>query len=643
MPIGPMDATSSPYAKLRTLPLDGVTLSGGLWSQRQSVNRGVSLKHGYEQLEKAGSFSNLRLAAGEGEGEFRGMRFADSDVYKWLEAVAYELASAPDPEIRRMAEHAIDLVEAAQGEDGYVNSYWQVVEPDRRWDDVASGHELYCAGHLIQAGVAYHRATGDSRLLDVSRRFADYIDSVFGPDKRAGTPGHPEIETALIELYRHTGDRRYLRLAGYFLDQRGRGDLGPGRFGPEYHQDRVGVRDATTMEGHSVRQLYLTAGVADLFLETGEQALHDALMRQWRDLTEHHLFVTGGVGSQHRGEAFGEPFDLPNENCYCETCAQIASIMWNWRMLLMTGEARFADLLELTLYNGFLRGVSLDGRGFFYVNPLQSSGKDQDSGRKQAERQEWWSCACCPPNVMRLIASLGHYFATGDSTGLQVHQYGGCTIESQTDSGQRIILRMETDYPWQGLVKIVVDQAPGTAWSLSLRVPAWCERASLRVNGQEWDAPAVPGAYVTVDRAWQKGDTVELDLAMPPRLVQGNPRIEAIRGRVAIQRGPVVYCLEQADQEESADITEVEIDPSSPIQDTWHGDLLGGVTTLDLAGFAIDNSRWHGKLYMPVEGGDDAARKPTRLTAVPYYAWANRGPNAMRVWVPTSGTQSRAS
>ena len=636
MPIGPMDATRSPYAKLRTLPLDDVTLIGGLWSQRQSVNRGISLKHGYEQLEKAGNFGNLRLAAGEEEGEFRGMRFADSDVYKWLEAVAFELASVPDPEVQRMAEHAIDLVEATQGADGYVNSYWQVVEPDRRWDDVASGHELYCAGHLIQAGIAYHRAIGDSRLLDVSRRFADYIDSVFGPDKRPGTPGHPEIETALIELYRHTGDRRYLRLAGYFLDQRGRGDLGPGRFGPEYHQDRVGVRDATTMEGHSVRQLYLTAGVADLFLETGEQALHDALIRQWRDLTEHHLFVTGGVGSQHRGEAFGEPYDLPNENCYCETCAQIASIMWNWRMLLMTGEARFADLLELTMYNGFLSGVSLDGRGFFYVNPLQSSGKDQDSGRKQAERQEWWNCACCPPNVMRLIASLGHYFATGDSTGLQVHQYGGCTIESQTGSGQRIVLRMETEYPWQGLVKIVVDQTPSAAWRLSLRVPAWCEHASLRVNGQEWDAPTVPGSYVTVDRAWQKDDEVQLDLAMPPRMVQGNPRIEAIRGRVAIRRGPVVYCLEQADQEQSTDITEVEIDPSSPIQDTWQGDLLGGVTTLALAGFAIDNSRWHGNLYMSVASSDEVARKPTRLTAVPYFAWANRGPNAMRVWVPTA-------
>ena len=634
MTAGPVDTSKSPYARWRALPAGGVSLGQGFWARRQAVNRGASLDHGYRQLEASGNFNNLRLAAGRGEGEFRGMRFADSDVYKWLEAVAYDLAARPDAKLLGWAEEAIDLLAAAQSDDGYLNSYWQVVEPDRRWQDLGRGHEMYCAGHLMQAAVAYHRATGRGKLLDIARRFADHIDSVFGPTGRPGIPGHPEIETALVELYRHTGEGRYLDLARLLLDRRGRETLNLGQLGPDYFQDHVPVREADTMAGHAVRQLYLAAGAADVYLETGDPAIYEAMMRQWRDMTEHHLFVTGGLGSQHRGEAFGRPYELPNESCYCETCAQIASIMWCWRMLLATGESSFADVIELTMYNGFLSGVALDGRSYFYVNPLQSRGAAQSSGRSLPERQEWFACACCPPNVMRLISSLAHYVATRDAGGVQIHQYAGADIGFETGGGGRALLRMETDYPWRGLVRFAVEETGGEAWSLSLRVPGWSEGASLRVNGRPWDAAVSPGAYITVERTWREGDSVELDLSMAPFLLRGHPRIESVRGCAAIRRGPLVYCLEQADQPAGTDLFDMELEPSVPLRSSWRPDLLDGVMAVHASGHVVDSAPWEGRLYRRVEPANGEPRRSVDLTAVPYYAWANRGPNAMRVWLP---------
>jgi DUF1680 family protein len=614
------------------LALSDVTLNGGFWSRWQETNHKVSLRHGFEQLERFGNFNNLKLAAGTGAGEYRKPVFMDSDVYKWLEAVGYELACNPDPELVAMANHAIVLVEAAQGDDGYLNSYWQVVEPERRWADLEHGHELYCAGHLFQAAVAYHRATGDRRLLDVSCRFADYIDSVFGPGKRAGTPGHPEIEMALAELYRQTGERRYLDLALYFIDQRGRGLLKEGRHGGvAYYQDHVPVRDASTMEGHAVRQLYLTTGIADIYLETGEEALLDALLRQWHDMVSRKLFITGGLGSQHAGEAFGEPYELPNDRCYCETCAQIASIMWNWRMLLITGDRRFADLIERTLYNGFLSGVSLDGRCYFYVNPLMSRGADPLLGRKHIVRPEWHGCACCPPNVMRLLASLQHYLITTDDSGVQIHQYAPATIRTTAGQGQ-IVLHMETDYPWQGDVRLRVEDGGGT-WTLRLRIPDWCQSPSLRINGVE-TALSTAGGYAEIKRAWQAGDTVELVLAMSPVLVEGHPRLDPTRSSVAIMRGPLVYCLEGVDQQPGVEVLDVQIDVSVPLTAEWNSDLLEGVVVVTAAGVGVDPVDWQDQLYRPVGSSAPAVREAIQLTAIPYYAWANRGANEMRVWIP---------
>ncbi len=624
----------TPHARWRSLALGGVSLSEGFWADKQATNRDVSLQRGYQKLEEFGNIDNLRLAAGLQEGAYRGPVFMDSDLYKWLEAVAYDLAIAPDPHLAGLAEGVIDLLAAAQaapsaGEDGYLNSYWQVVRPDDRWADLDHGHELYCAGHLIEAAIAFHRATGGARLLGIARRFADYIDSEFGPGRREGTSGHPEIELALVELYRETSERRYLDLARLFVDRRGRQKLGTGarHFGPEYHQDRVPVREATTVEGHAVRQLYLTAGVSDLYLETGEQALMDAMARQWRDLTARKMHLTAGFGARFTGEAFGDAYELPSDRCYCETCASIAAMMWNWRMLLATGDARYADLLERSLYNGFLSGISLDGERYFYVNPLQSRGG--------IERPEWYGCACCPPNIMRQIALVGHYVATASEAGVQIHQYMPSVVSVEQDGGPSAVLRLETRYPWSGDVRLTIEQTTGHPWHLSLRVPKWCCAGGVRVNGEP-EAVVTGGKYAVIERPWQVGDIVDLSLPMEPVLIEANPRIDAIRGSLAIQRGPIVYCVEHADQEPGIDLLDVRISSDARMQAQWHEDLLGGVMAVDVQGTVVDIGDWKTQLYRPVSQGDGSAppKREVTLRAVPYYAWANRGPGAMRVWIP---------
>jgi len=556
----------------------------------------------------------------------------DSDVYKWLEAAAWEMGRAPSEWLRSTSAATIDLVAAAQGADGYINSYYTAAEPGKRWTDFAHGHELYCAGHLIQAAVALRRATGDDRFLTIAGRFADYLHSLFGPGRRVATPGHPEIEMALVELYRETGERRHLDLAAFFLEHRGRGWLGPGRYNSSASfQDRVPVRDATEVEGHAVRALYLTTGATDLYLETGEAALLTALHRQWHDLVSGKLYVTGGVGARHLSEAFGQPYELPNDLAYCETCGAIASVMWSWRMLLATGDARFADLIERTLYNAVLAGVSLDGEQYFYVNPLASNGEPEHLSRGGCVRKPWHLVACCPPNVMRQLATFGHYVATRDAVGVQIHQYAPARVVADLGAGPAMALRMETAYPWDGRVRIAVEQAPTTARALSFRVPGWCPAAAAHLNGN----PTAPGSqgYLRIERAWQSGDVVELEFPMDPRLIEAHPWIESTRGSVAIERGPLVYCLEQADHPD-ASVADLEIDTAAPLESAQVSDRLEGVTVVHGSGWAVDTTSWKDRLYRPVVHGGSAPRRQTTLTAIPYYAWANRGPGAMRVWIP---------
>jgi uncharacterized protein len=612
-------------ARVRLRPLDptGVRILGGLLADRQRVNRELTLLLGAEELERAGTLDNLRIAAGRIQGERRGMVFSDSDVYKWLEAVAWELGRQPSAELEALARETIDLVGAAQEPDGYLNTWCQLVDPVWRWTDLEMGHELYCAGHLIQAGIAFDRATGDASLLAIARRFADLIDDVFRNGSEKGTDGHPEIEVALVELYRHTGSRRYLELAETLTARRGHGMFAGGRFDLAYYQDAEPVRRARTMGGHAVRALYLAAGVTDLYAESGDEELLAAILHQWDDVVSTKTYLTGGVGSRHHGEAIGEPYELPPDRAYCETCAAIANIMWNWRLLLVTGESRFADLLERTLYNGFLSGLSLDGGSFFYMNPLQS--------RNGERRHRWNPVACCPPNIMRLLASLHHYLATTSDAGIQLHQYATSTIRADCPAAGPVELAVETGYPWSGSVTVEVVACSDAEWTLSLRVPAWARGAVL--DGK----PVAPG-YAELTRRWRPGDRVVLELDVSPRLTAPNPRIDAVRGCLALERGPVVYCFEAGDLPAGADLADVALEREAEPADSGLVAPLGDVPAVSVAGVVRDLDRWRQIEYvdvreLPVAG----VAAPARLLAVPYFAWANRGDGGMRVWLPSSG------
>ena len=599
---GPVDVGGSTHVRLR--PLAG-TIDGGLWAERRRLNREVLIPAGREQLEAAGNVDDLRAAAGVKHVPFRGPVFIDSDLYKWLEAVGWEPDAPP-------ADDVIELLAAAQDDDGYLNSCYQVAAPRERFSNLAWDHELYCAGHLIQAAVAHARGRGDERLLGVARRFADHLYRVFGPEGREGTDGHPEIETALVELSRLTGERRYLELAERLVDVRGHGTLQPASFGSRYFQDRVPVREQPEVEGHAVRALYLAAGVADIYMETGEAALLDALRAQWRDMASRKTYVTGGLGAHHMDEAFGDAYELPPDRCYGETCAAIASVMWSWRMLLITGEARYADLLERTLHNGVMAGLALDGGGYAYVNPLHV--------RDGAERQlrfPWFPCACCPPNVMRLLASLPHYLATTDAGGVQIHQYATATLGP---------VKVRTDYPWDGRVEIEITETREEPWTLSLRVPGWSARSLI-------DGAAVEaGEYARLQREWRAGDRVMLELDMTPRVVHPHPRIDAVRGCAALERGPLVYCLEAADAPAGARVDDLRLDLSAARRAVQRPDLLGGIVAIEAGGVhepAADVDWPYGE---PGLGAGEAT--PVALLAVPYSHWGNRGDGAMRVWIP---------
>ncbi|KOU55848.1 glycosyl hydrolase [Streptomyces sp. MMG1533] len=620
-----------PDARTALRPAAAV-IDAGLWHTRREVNTRTSIPQGPELLESAGNLHNLRLAAGTAEGDFQGAYpFVDTDVYKWLEAASWQLAQEPSEDLRAHVDDMIALVAQAQQPDGYLNTWFQLVKGGERYQDLRWGHELYCAGHLIQAAVAHHRTTGRPELLDVARRFADHVDSVFGPPGSGkpidGIDGHPEVETALVELYRETGERRYLDLAGYFVDRHGHGLLG----GEAYCQDRVPLREATNVEGHAVRQLYLLAAAADLAAETGDLELRGAAERLWHAMTTTKTHLTGGLGAHHDEEDFGDPYELPNERAYCETCAAIASVQWSWRMALLTGEARYSDLIERTLYNGFLAGVSLDGERWLYVNPLQvRDGHTDPGGDQSARRTRWFRCACCPPNVMRLLASLEHYLASSDDGGLQIHQYVTGSYTSD-----RITVRCETDYPWHGTITLTVEDTPSDRpRTLSLRIPQWCRDFRARCGDETYEGPVADG-WLRLERTWAPGDQVVLELPLEPRLTAADPRVDAVRGCVAIERGPLVYCLEGADHP-GGGLDDIVVDTTRPLAVKHRPDLLGGVTTVVAAGRRrhVPEAGW-----WPYTAADESPRQggePVELTAVPYYAWANREDGSMRVWLPTS-------
>ena len=627
--------TPSALAALRPLGTGNVHVSGGFWAERMRTNRERTIPRGFEQLEQAGNLANFRLAAGA-HGRYRALGeeigvifpFLDTDVYKWLEAAAWELGRAPDPALARDADEAIALVVAAQRRDGYLNTFVQVVAPGREYQDLAWGHELYSVGHLIQAAVAWQRALGDDRLLGVAIRAADSVDRELGPRGRLAIDGHPEIEMALVELYRTSGERRYLELAARMIEARGDGLLGTGRFGSAYWQDHKRVSEAATVAGHSVRQLYLDCGAVDVATELGDTQLLDAVQRRWRDMVKTRMYLTGGLGSRHDDEAFGDPFELPPDRAYAETCASIASVMLAWRLLLATGQPDYADVVERTIYNGVLPGVSLDGTSFFYVNALQRRTDRAAAKPGSGERQPWYACACCPPNLMRIVSSWPQYLATVDAGGVQLHQYATAEIHAPLVDGTAR-LAVETAYPWDGGVSITVLESPARPWTLSLRVPGWCGSAAIRAPGREPALVPAGSRQALETRTWASGDTINLDLDMPARTTVPDPRIDAIRGCVAFERGPLVYCLETVDLPGDVALEEVELEPGARPVPEPRPDVAD--SAIGLAVPAV--RRRHGRTAGPPPS-DPAEPTPIEIRAVPYFSWANRSVDAMRVWVP---------
>ena len=628
-----VDTSRSRFAKLRPLPLTDVQLSDRFWEPRRRINRAKTLPSQFEHIEETGRLDNFRRASGKIEAPFRGLYFNDSDVYKWLEAASWSLAEGPDPELARMVDVAITEVEDAQRTDGYLNTYFTFERASERWTDFDL-HEMYCAGHLFQAAVAHFYATGSERLLGVAVRFADHICDVFGPEeqgKRQAVDGHEEIEMALVELFRVTGNRRYLDQARFFVDTRGLGTLGEpyGRFDPSYSQDHRPFREQDEVVGHAVRALYLYSGAADVYAEIGDPTLKEALERLWHNMTTRRMYVSGGLGSRHDGEAFGGDFELPNERAYTETCAAIGSVMWNWRMLMLGGDARYADLIELTLYNAVLPGISLDGGHYFYQNPLAAGGTHR--------RQPWFGCACCPPNVARLLASLPGYFYGASEESVWVHLFaeGAATVE--LDENRTVRLRQRTGYPWDGKVEISVDSP--NEFALMLRIPSWCEEgAAVEVNGEPIRHEISPGSHLQIRRAWRQGDRVSLYLPMPVRRVECHPYVAENDGRVALMRGPILYCVEQADNP-SVDLRDLILEDSD-LHVHFDRDLLGGVVALEAgAEVAAPDDGWEDRLYRTsYPRGNEIRSGATPLTAVPLYAWANREPGAMCVWLKTVGS-----
>jgi DUF1680 family protein len=640
-PTGPVvDMSRSPYTVLRPVSLSSVHLEDRFWKPRLDRNRAVTIPAQLRQCEKTGRIDNFRRASGKKQIEFQGIYFNDSDVYKWIEAASFSLATHPDPRLEAEVDSVISEVAAAQQADGYLNTYYMFERAKERFSNLKDMHEIYCAGHLFQAAVAHHRATGKSTLLEVARRLADCLDHTFGPGKRKEACGHEEAEMGLVELYRTTGERRYLHLAQSMIEARGQRP--PVLGGSPYHQDHLPFTEQKEMIGHAVRHLYLCCGAADVAAETGDTGYRQALETLWNNFTTRKMYVTGGAGSRYEGEAFGADYELPNDRAYTETCAAIGSVMWNWRMLNLTGEPRFADVMELTLYNAVLPGLSLDGTHYFYQNPLADRGKHR--------RQEWFGCACCPPNIARLLASLPGYFYSTTDQGVYVHLYAAGKAHLTMADGAEVTLSQKTNYPWEGEIEIEIESAPSRPFDLFLRIPSWSQQhgigrdtASLEVHsdsiefgGRTFDRYTVAhlsSQYVRLNRSWQAGDMVRLRLPMPVERIFSHPHVVGNWGRVALKRGPLVYCVEQTDNPEM-DVWNAILHEYMEITPKSMPELLEGITLLSGRGITVDTQ--HSPLYAAHPTGTTAVTRPVTITAIPYYAWANRDAGPMQVWLPTA-------
>lgn len=627
-----------PDAPIEEVPFTQVRLDDAFWTPRIETNRTVSIPSAFKECEKNGRFGNFAIAGGLMKGEHRGdFSFDDTDPYKIIEGASYSLAVKYDKALDAYLDSVITLIAAAQEPDGYLTTcvtnrcerlsgWWG----KSRWEKINS-HELYNSGHLYEAAVAHFLATGKHSLLDVAVRNADRVCQVFGPGEgqKHVPSGHPIVEMALAKLYKTTGNEKYLQTARYFVEETGRGT--DGHRLSQYSQDHKPILQQEEIVGHAVRAGYLYSGVADVAALTGDTAYFHALCRIWENMAGKKLYITGGIGSRAQGEGFGPNYELNNHTAYCETCASIANVYWNHRMFLATGEAKYADVLERALYNGVLSGVSLDGDKFFYDNPLESMG--------QHERQRWFGCACCPGNITRFMASVPNYMYATQGDDIYVNLYIQSRAHLQTMTNE-VELEQTTAYPWEGKVSVRVNPAHEGRFALRLRIPGWAQNApvpsdlysftdrhgkyTLTVNGKKADASLTDG-YATVVRNWQAGDVVELTLPMDIRRVRANEAVEDDRGKLAISRGPIVYCLEGKDQADSTVFNKY-IPDGTPMEATFDADLLNGVMVLTGTAHEVEK---------------DGSVKEVPFKAIPYSTWNNRGADQMAVWIPEAAEFAR--
>lgn len=592
--------------KWGAVPFTNVEILDSFWRPRLEKVRGVTVPVCLNRCEETGRVANFSKAAGRMSGEFEGMYYDDSDVYKVIEGAAYTLMLRRDPDLEARIDRIIEEICAAQEEDGYLSTYYTLVAPEQKWTDMEK-HEMYNGGHLIEAGVAYYEATGKRKLLDAACRLADHYDERFGLGKRHWVEGHEEIELALIKLHAATGEERYLKLASWLLEERGRG-VGQGEiwdkpeWGPAYCQDDVPVREIEQVTGHAVRAMYLYTAMADATRVSGDQAYLGALRKVWAHTAERNLYVTGGIGPSRHNEGFTHDYDLPNESAYCETCAAIGMAFWNHRMNLLLGEGKYADLVETELYNGALSGLSLSGDRFFYVNPLASRGDHH--------RVEWFHTSCCPTNLVRFLPAVGQYAYAKTENGFVINQYIAGKAEFETGDGQKVSVTQATNYPWDGRVNLGIEPSKTSAFTLRLRLPGWCRSYRLSIGGEAVGAAPANG-YLELSRIWRPGDQVCLELDMPAEVVRSKPEVEANRGRIALRRGPIVYALEEVDNS-GLSYDEFSLLASGAVRVHHDAGLLGGVTVLEAAS--------------PRSG-----EAPYRF--VPYYAWDNREAGWMQVWI----------
>jgi uncharacterized protein len=619
------------------VPFTRVSFDDDFWAPRLRMNAAVTIPYAFQRCEDTGRVANFEKAAGiNNDGKKSGIPFDDSDVFKVIEGAAYALKIRRDPARESYIDALVDKIAAAQEPDGYLYTD-RTMTPGKphewagakRWEKESElSHELYNVGHLYEAAVAYYEATGKRKLLDVSLRNADLVDREFGPGRLAYWPGHQEIEIGLVKLYRATGQEKYLKLARFFLETRGPG-------GDEYGQAHIKVLEQRTAVGHAVRACYMYAAMADVAALTGERAYIEAMEAIWSDVVRGKIFVTGGIGSRHGTEGFGEPFELPNMSAYCETCASIANVFWNHRMFLLHGDAKYIDVLERSLYNALLSGVGMDGKTFFYPNPLQSMG--------QHSRSPWFGCACCPTNVARFMPAIpGYVYANRDDT-VWVNLFVAGSAEVEV-GGCRLRVVQETRYPWDGTVRIRVEPERPCRMRLAIRIPGWAQGCPIpgglyrfadagpdggvRLDGAPLAAPLANG-YAVVEREWKCGDAVTLELPMPIRRVVADERVAADRGAVALQRGPLVYCAEWPDQPEESALFFL-LEDGVPLRLEDRPELLGGVRVVTAAA----------KVLKQTQKGDVAVME-SPLTAIPYYAWAHRGPGEMSVWMARDAATAR--